>query len=362
MKSTSYMVVALLAFAALCMLFVSKHSVVASSTTMIRGKREASVLNEVEARFGKKPGKQVASKSQVTSAKSIPKTSESTGEWKCCVDTYSVNDIHNHPTAEAAQDEHHNYACPEKPSNFSWYYSTPSHPAPLAFDRSKWKKTSIVFVGGSTTRQMYEQYKWEMPKALNRSHHNYGARFLFEHIEVGGCCNYDRSHVLDTRKLHPELVASLRSAPDFLVFNVATWWGTATIGTVIDKNGVPWSIGGTPVETEWIVANKTSDKPDFSFATTMGRAIKLMQEMKHPKTTLVWRSEGTTDCPVGTNFRASIAPVLQKMDVPVLNVSQASCDYLDLRDNYDREHKGPHLCFPSVGLRHWLLQFQRQFL
>jgi len=283
--------------------------------------------------------------------------------WKCCTNSYTVNNNPTHLKATMAQEENHNYMCPENPSNFSYYFSKES----LISQRFIWSKwnTKISLVGGSTTRQMYEQYLWEKPQKARTNVHYAGSstNFLFEWEQVGGCCNYNRTHILNTLRLAPDLILHLKSAPNFLIFNVGSWWSSKAIGTVIDEQNTTWSIHGTPPNQEWISDNNsTTNSPDLSFANLMERAIIMMKEKKNRKTTLIWRSETHTDCPVGSSYRSSVVPVLQKHDISILNISQATCNYLALRNNYDRSHTGPHLCFPSVALRYWLLEFQHQFL
>lgn len=110
------------------------------------------------------------------------RNSTKSGEWTCCVKTEEVNDLHNHPDPDQVQDIGHNYECPENPSNFSWYYASSKNSKPKALNREQWKKKSLLFVGGSTTRQMAEQYRWEMPSASKQSKFVF-AQFLFHHIE-----------------------------------------------------------------------------------------------------------------------------------------------------------------------------------
>jgi len=264
------------------------------------------------------------------------------------------------------QDPSHNYYCPENPANFSWFYSSRSDPNSVrsSLKSEKWTNRSIVFVGGSTSRQMAEQLKWEMPEAANTSARILISKFLFWHIKADGIeTSYTRSHELDLRSLDLALIDHLKAAPDFVVFNVGTWWSTTAIGHVIDENGLRWQIGGLKTEESKIMNDTASHpQPNLKFAHLMESAIKMMLAVKSPNTTLVWRSESTTDCPPGQTYRGTISPVLKRLQVPVLNISEATCNYVNIREGYDKEHKGPHLCFPSVALRHWLLEFQEQFL
>lgn len=283
-------------------------------------------------------------------------------QWKCCADPLSIEAVNKHPLLAKVQDPNHNYACPDNPSNFSWFYSTKSNPnKPRQLVRQKWKNKTICFAGDSTSRQMMEQFRWEMPVEAKTST-QINSYYLYSHQQVGK--RYHRNDILDLRKLHPDLVSSIQRGYHFLVFNAASWWDTPMAGHAIDANGTRWDIAGGHNE-EWIIVNKTTStpKPDFSFGILMDRAIQMMLKLKHPRTKLIWRSESHTNCPVGTNFRSSIVPVLKKYpEISTLNISQASCDFLEARDQIDETIGGPHLCFPSVALRHWLLEFQDQFL
>jgi len=229
------------------------------------------------------------------------------GAWNCCIDPLLVNPLRQHPAAQEVQDRSHDYSCPkENASNFSWYYehdssvgkvsSTSSSTAAVRkFDRLQWKHTSIVFVGGSTTRQIMEQYRWEMPHAAQNSKAII-ARFLFHHIQVGNS-RYGRHDVLDLNKLDPTLEQVLvEEKPDFIVVNVGTWWDTDCIGHVLDNKGQQWSIGFHDPHnkrSEWQVRNKTRPhfrKPNVTFAALMKRALQMMLVQASPKTTIVWRS------------------------------------------------------------------------
>jgi hypothetical protein len=93
----------------------------------------------------------------------------------------------------------------------------------------------------------------------------------------------------------------------------------------------------------------------------MKRALEMIIQKNKNNIQLVWRSETKTSCPVGTNFRSSVDPVLRELNIPVLNISEATCQYASL-DIDDSKKQGPHLCYPSVALRYWLQLFQHQFL
>jgi hypothetical protein len=147
------------------------------------------------------------------------------------------------------------------------------------------------------------------------------------------------------------------------------------VGTVIDEQGLRWSISGFSSRMskwtkgqEWEIDNVTipllgssqtaPSPPNVTFAAYIERVVKMMLRLQSPNTVLVYRSESHTDCnPVGSSYRGTGTEVLTKYNIPVLNISRAAC----LLDKAQRQ-QGVHVCFPSVGLRHWLLQFQRQFL
>lgn len=276
------------------------------------------------------------------------------GEWKCCLNPQEVNPLDRHP--DVAEVQLKPYQCPDHPSNFSWYYSTKTH---KALDPSKWTNRTIYFVGGSTTRQMYEQLNREMPH-LKYNEFSFD-RFLFSYTEKK-CCMYQGHHKVDISRLAPNLHEALRKKYDYIIINIATWWSSNSVGHLIDEKGQYWLVN-TSNDEEWRILNKTTntDPPDVSFAALMDRLFRMVLEIKSPKTTLVWRSESFTDCPVGSSFRGSISPVLRAFNVPVLNISEATCQYGELGIDNSLKMK-PHLCFPSVALRHWLLEFQDQFL
>ena len=310
------------------------------------------------------------------SLNATPNANTQLGTWKCCVDPFVANPIRTQLNLSTLKSIR--YPCPSNPSNFSWFYSSPTKPqlerrslAPM-----KWRNKTFLFVGGSTTRQMWEQLLWEMPMIGDATSFVFD-QFLFKHFEHQTRC-YNRSHGLDLRTLAPRLIDGLKTV-DYVIFNVATWWPSLSIGYVIDENGVHWSVDGG--RGEWHVLNETpsvssgggghdsntsSDisspqPPTVSFAALMERAIRMMLAEKSSRTKIIWRSEGHTDCPPNTSFRRSILPVLEKFDIPVLNISKAACSYMSqgLDDSFKM---GPHLCFPSVALRYWLLSFQEQFL
>jgi hypothetical protein len=286
-------------------------------------------------------------------------------KWKCCVDP-SLVDFQGHPDPmTVVSKSHSSYACPEKPSNFSWYFSSPD---PLAstksLDEEKWKNKKLLFVGGSTTRQMQEQLKWEMPEVSRQAAFSFDS-FLFE--VPGRSWNsgpFDASHSVDLRYLSPNLQEGLSLGYDFIILNVGVWWDFNFIGRVIDTNGTSWAVDSSKGK-EWNILNATNSSslqpPSVLFSFLMERAFRMMLEIKSPNTTLVWRSETKTDCPPGHGHRGSVANVLKSLDIPVLNISEATCSY-GMQELDDSTKVGPHLCFPSVALRHWLLKFQDQFL
>jgi hypothetical protein len=304
--------------------------------------------------------------------------------WQCCVDPLSINPIATHPDPTKLQ--RNNYACPKTPSNFSWYFGpppadkntsvAPASIANYALDKRKWEKASYTFLGGSTTRQMYEQLLWEMPEMESNDHSRYCEdRYMFKHIKSG--FPYNRSHTIDLRQeadcTKQALTKGGQARTNYVIFNIGPWWFLPVVGTVIDEQGLHWSItGGTNVTTnqEWEIDNITipllssgakqtaPSPPNVTFAGHIERVVKMMLRLKSPNAVLVYRSESHTDCdPVGSSYRGRVTEVLTKHNIPVLNISRAAC----LLDKPKSQH-GVHSCFPSVGLRHWLLQFQRQFL
>jgi hypothetical protein len=284
-------------------------------------------------------------------------------KWKCCVDS-SLVDFQGHPDPKSVvESPRHLYACPEKPSNFSWYFSSGDPTASRkSLDKEKWKNKKFLFVGGSTTRQMQEQLKWEIPEVSKQASFTFDT-FLFKHVPRGGCCRYDASHSVDLRYLAPNLESSLAKGYDFIILNVGTWWDSNSIGRLIDTNGTSWAVNSTKLK-DWNIINANNSSlqpPSVLFAPLMERAFRMMLKIKSPNTTLVWRSETKTDCPPGRGHRGSMANVLKSLDISVLNISEAICSY-SMQELDDSAKLGPHLCFPSVGLRHWLLKFQDQFL
>jgi hypothetical protein len=296
-------------------------------------------------------------------------TDDNDGTWKCCVDPLALNPIRQH--RDPSKIENKRYSSRGNPSNFSYFYeyssrqetsliSSPLNPA-------KWANRTFSIVGGSTSRQMYEQLQWEMPQVAKQASYPM-ARFLFQHKEES-CCTYDASHVIDIRDLAPGLKKALLQKVDYIIFNVGTWWSSNSIGRLIDLDGVSWNVGTGDNQQEWSIVqdnttnnNAHNDLPDVSFAALMEHAIHLILKIKAPQTTLVWRSETKTDCsPIGHSFRGSIAETLHKLQIPILNISAETCRYAEQALD-DSAKMGPHLCFPSVALRLWLVKFQNQFL
>jgi len=253
-------------------------------------------------------------------------------QWKCCVDPLRINPL-VHPNATDVQDKKHNYGCPKNPSNFS--FSWPAMRETLIPRR--WKNKTIGFVGGSTTRQMFEQLMWEMPGTTEAT--KTFEPFLFKQDDNGkGCCTYNRTHDIDLRVLAPAVVNALRSS-DYVIVNVGTWWSSTTVGFVTDENGLRWEVdGGRKQVKQWHIldanisainakilnppaplGNATSQKvkvptpPSVLFDHLMERALTMMQQVASPHTTIVWRSETHTDCPPGGTFRASLAPIAEAL-------------------------------------------------
>jgi hypothetical protein len=311
--------------------------------------------------------------------------------WQCCVDPLSINPIATHP--DPAKLQSIDYACPKTPSNFSWYFGppptdkntsvAPASIANYALDKRKWGKASFTLVGGSTTRQMYEQLLWEMPEMESNNYSRYCEnRYMFKHIAPIGGSPVNRIHTIDLRRpaycLKQALTKREQARTNYVIFNIGPWWFLPTVGTVIDEQGLHWSITnitGGPNHSryqEWEIDNvatpllsgsgtkhQTSPSPpNVTFAGYIEQVVKVMLRLKSPNTVLVYRSESHTDCdPVGSSYRGRVTEVLTKYNIPVLNISRAAC----LLDKAQPQ-RWVHSCFPSVGLRHWLLQFQRQFL
>ena len=297
----------------------------------------------------------------------IEEPSQSTAEWKCCIDPNSANvAITNFSSSRTEQ---HAYNCEQKglrPSNFSWYFGYPRSP----LNTSKWMQRKIYFAGGSTTRQMVDQLYWEMAHIRQNMTigYDFKDRFLFLHHQIR-CCAHDNHMILDMNHLSPPLEAAIASSYDYFVINVGVWWSSNSIGQVIDKAGNWWPIKrGTG---EWQVdKNKTSlntslvgiNPPDLSFSTMIRLAFELITEKMNQNAIIIWRSETKkSGCPAGSGFRSSVASVLEDSDIYTLNISDATCQYSQL-DLDDSSQLGSHLCFPSVALRFWLQEFQRLFL
>jgi hypothetical protein len=213
---------------------------------------------------------------------------------------------------------------------------------------------------------MYEQVHWEMPETKSRKNFQMCLdRYMFKHIPValsGG------SHIIDLRQVAPCLEQALtkkQARTNYVIFHLGPWWFSHMVGTVIDEQGFRWSISDGPKDQEWEIVNATilgsnqdaPSPPNVTFAGYIERVVKMMLRLQSPNTVLVYRSESHTDCnPVGSSYRGTVTEVLTKYNIPVLNISRAAC----LLDKAQRQQA--HVCFPSVGLRYWLLQFQRQFL
>ena len=309
------------------------------------------------------------------------------GTWKCCVDPSRVNPYQRrHPIL---QDTKHKYACPEHPSNFSWYFDDSAAEAgSMAFNMQLWRNVSVVIVGDSHSRQMYEQAVWEFGTGgagvFDVSY--VPAQYLF--AEVGGshCCNHDGSYIVDLRRLAPNLERVLRSKkPNYVLVSAGQWWDSTHAGHIIDTTGKQWHLedkylGGPLGGREWTIQQSNTSGPgevdgnnailpNLTFAHSMVRAIEMMRRIvaeTSKQTQIVWRSDNHVDCPPGKSYRTrSLGHVLRRANVPVLNITRATCHYMAERqkkDGLEAEMHHSHLCFPSVVLRHWLLQFQRQFL
>ena len=330
---------------------------------------------------------------------------DSSGLWKCCKNYTSINE--NVVRFDSKKVQTNRYTCPKNPGNFSFYYGDNDdtrdnsdehmHIVP-GLKPNLWMNKSFFFVGGSTTRQMLEQFQWEFehqvtPSSIDSEGYDAQSRFVFK-LNQGksGCCKYDASHGLDLRQLNPTLenYLSIREPKpiDFVIINVGTWWDSNTVGTVIDENGIKWKVDttydwkviGLKKTSSNSVGNTTSNNNSSSlsstgdgfslqtqhtkvdFASLMERAFKMMNKIKSPQTRLIWRTETKTDCPIGTGYRTpAIIPVLDDTGVGILNISEATCKYAS-QNLDDSATLGPHLCFPSPVLRYWLQMFQKEFL
>jgi hypothetical protein len=209
-----------------------------------------------------------------------------------------ANPIHTLPI-NASGIEHKEYKCLADPSNFSWFYSSATTIMPQVEQNSSlahvhWKNKTFHFVGGSRTRQMYEQLLWEMPMIEEAATFSFD-QFLF-HFEQG-CWKFNRSHGLDLGMLAQNLRNGLKAKVHYVIFNVATWWKSHSIGYAIDKNGVRWEVDGID---EWHVVNESSISSDPRYfleppvVMLMEKTIRMMLAEESPNTKLVWRSEGWT--------------------------------------------------------------------
>lgn len=299
-----------------------------------------------------------------------------TSEWRCCINATSVNPL-KHPSAYGVEDPDHHYVCPNNPSNLSYYYYDGSRPGDIkpVFELDKWKNRTVAIFGGSVSRQMQEQCKWEFSNAADCIYGD--AYFLFRRTLVGGGtikARYAGRDILDLRTLHPKLEKTLTSPSKsrgdvFVILNVASWFDAHSIGKVIDENGTVWDINSQKKKNWVLITNTVSTNnttPSWlRFENLMERVLKMtlkaVERAALPRQTkIIWRSESRTDCnPIGGSFRAPVRETLQKLHISILNISEATCKYV----NQELDDFGPpHLCFPSVVLRHWLMQFQEQFL
>ena len=160
---------------------------------------------------------------------------------------------------------------------------------------------------------------------------------------------------IDTTQLSPRLYSYLPYS-DFVIVNVATWWPTRSVGAVIDTD-LHWiEVDSGP--GEWQTLNKNDSGRAVDFGTLMERGLHLIKARLRKGAVLVWRMETLTDCE-GSSFRSSIVPVLKRMNIPILNVTEATCAYTQFQPN---QTDNIHLCFPSVALRNQLKTFEVQFL
>jgi len=274
--------------------------------------------------------------------------------WQCCDNSAATLNL-----SEGYDLQQMHYECPEHPSNFSYYFKQAPEPSVVpimgnALDPKKWRDKRVSFIGGSVTRQMHEQLLWEnVPLTWSK----YAAgHFLFaRNMTNGACCKYDATHELDFRYLDPSVEAALLSS-DVIVVNVASWWASNTIGYVTDVTGERFRVDS--LRDDYVVVNNTqSDTLSFQFSALMEVALHLMLAKKRKGTTLVWRSESFSGCPSGD--RGAISEVLQRLGIPVINITEATCTYVKA---FPDQCLGPHLCFPSVAIRHWLKSLENQVL
>ena len=236
--------------------------------------------------------------------------------------------------------------------------------APPKLDPDKWHGKRVTFVGGSVTRQMHEQLLFE---GISNWSYYAGGHFLFKRndyqlhnysrCDIGN--PYNLSHELDLRELDHNVAEALRRS-DIIVLNVATWWASNTIGYVTDVTGERFRVN-SHVDDYLIVDENQAIRPSntrsFLFTDMMERALHLILAKKLKGSTLVWRSESFTNCPSGD--KSGVSEVLKRLGVPVLNITDATCKYVEM---FPDQKLGPHLCFPSVALHHWLKSLESQFM
>jgi len=277
-----------------------------------------------------------------------------------------------------------------EPSNFSlcWTNKGFCTTEERELNASKWRNISIAFVGGSVSRQAHEQLLLELPDVVDTSPDLYrsearkasgaifksaassayvGGHFLFEFANNDP--NFDSGiaeirQPLNISQLSPRLRQVLPHF-DYVIVNVATWWTTGTVGSVVDVDSEVIEVDGGiyrdeegPHFGEWQILNESLRGRAVDYATLMERGLHLISARLKKGAVLVWRSEALTDCSA-RSFRQSVVPVLRRMNIPVLNISEATCDYLQVQPT---QTDGTHLCFPSVALRNWLKMFETQFI
>jgi len=280
-----------------------------------------------------------------------------------------------------------------EPSDFSlcWTNKGSCTTEERELNESKWRNISITFIGGSVTRQAHEQLLHELPDIADTSPEVYksgarkasgvvsnpkmassaayvGAHFLFAFANDDP--NFDTvlagvRQPLDISQLNPRLRKVLPHS-DFVIVNVATWWTTRTVGSVIDVDSAVIEVDGGAYQDEegsecygeFRILNQSLSSRAVDFATLVERGLHLILARLKKGAVLVWRSEALTDCDA-QSFRQSIVPVLHRMNVPILNITEATCEYTKVQHN---QTDGTHLCFPSVALRQWLKSFENQFL
>ena len=234
-------------------------------------------------------------------------------------------------------------------------------------DEALWHKKKILLVGDSTTRQLQEQINWEFSHRVEVDY--VGARFLFDVDFRGRPNSFIAAHDLDLRRLEPSFVRRLKHA-DLVIMNVGIWWVSNSIGRVRDETGQWWQLTDLSNLTrderylrEWTVKPPIPPgmaPPALDFDSLMNLALHKARDLAPVNSTLVWRSETFFDCD-GRNPPGKFH--VRVPGISVLNITEPTCKLVKAHpEEIEIEGGGPHLCFPSVGLRLWMQAIQQQFL